>query len=342
MMMKGKQLFKLDDRQIDARPDELRLFAGVKNELQKLPYFLKHHRKIGIDRFFFIDNESTDGTVEYLKDQPDCHCFHASGSHFAENVTPPNWTNALLNTFGDHHWCLTIDVDELFVYPRYESLGLRDFCKFLDSMNAEVVFALMIDMYPKGAIESCRYERGKPFLDFCSYFDPDPGRKKEIGQVGYFPPIQVLGGVRERAFWHGRFKKTLPPCISKVPLIRWRKGMRYISAQHLHSGARLSDIQAALLHFKFLAAFHQTTANSLKDNRDVAEKGLEERAAYIEMLQKNPEFSLYDERSVNFRNSAQLVGLGWMSESEAYRKYVRRFSKTQMPMYETIDRHKPN
>src|SRR5262245_53663554 len=37
------------------------LVAVVRNEIQRLPGFLSHYRRLGIDRFMFIDNDSSDG-----------------------------------------------------------------------------------------------------------------------------------------------------------------------------------------------------------------------------------------------------------------------------------------
>lgn len=320
------QLQKLDSRPVPDRPGELRLFAGFRNEAERFPYFLEHHRRLGIERFFLIDNESTDGSNDFLARQPDCHFFHASGSHFAENITPPNWTNALLGAFGNGHWCLTLDIDELFVYPNYERCDLHEFCGFLDSQGDEAVFALMIDMYNNGPIKDAKYRPGRPFMETCSHLDPEPGWTID---VNHFPPFQAFGGVRERVFWHGRFKKTFPPCISKVPLIKWRRGMRYISAQHLHSGARLSAIHGALLHFKFLTSFHETSALHVVENKNLEEKTLSERAAYAEAMDANPQLTLMNERSVKFKNSRQLTELGWMRDTPEFAQFAKRPAKAR-------------
>jgi len=40
-----------------------------------LPWFLSYYRKIGVDKFFIIDNDSDDGTADYLSNQKDVHLF---------------------------------------------------------------------------------------------------------------------------------------------------------------------------------------------------------------------------------------------------------------------------
>ena len=71
-----------------------------------------------------------------LLQQDDCHCFHTDGAYFVENVEPPAWTNTLANAFGHGHWCLTVDVDELLVFPHWETIGLADFASI--SMPVEI------------------------------------------------------------------------------------------------------------------------------------------------------------------------------------------------------------
>lgn len=112
-MTQAVQLVKLDRHHVPSTKGEVRAFACIKNEIMRLPFLLDYHRKLGVDRFFFIDNGSTDGTVEFLQGERDCHCFHSDGNFFADNVEPPRWTNALRNVFGDGYWSLSLDADEM-------------------------------------------------------------------------------------------------------------------------------------------------------------------------------------------------------------------------------------
>lgn len=314
------EIIKLDERPVPGRPGEIRCFACLRNEALRLPFFLEHHRKLGVDRFFIIDNYSNDGSREFLLSQPDCHTFHCEGNYFAENVTPPAWTNRHLNLFGDGHWCLTVDPDELLVYPHYEHVSLREFCAFLDRTGADALFVRMLDMYAKGAITRNRYKAGQSFLQGSPYFDSDPGWIKPL--QGHHPPIQIFGGVRERVFWRGRYKRGLPPCLSKVPLAKWRKGKRYVASMHLISHANLSEVTGALLHFKFLTGFLKTMTEQVTEHAEVREKGLEEHGSYVEALRKDPNLTLWNEASVRYRGSQQLVQLGLIKTTAQYESFV--------------------
>ncbi|WP_162914125.1 glycosyltransferase family 2 protein [Taklimakanibacter lacteus] len=313
-------LAKIDTRRMQFARDEVLCVVGMRNELLRLPYFLEYHRKLGVDRFLCMDNGSDDGTTEYLLDQEDCHCFHTEGSHFANNIDPPNWSNAVLNAFCKGHWCVVIDGDELLVYPGSENVSLQQFCGFLGDDGADAMSASMIDMYADGPASDFTYRQGESFVETAPYFDPKPGWLRPIS--GVFPPIQMYGGVRERLFWRGR--NSRPPCLTKVPLVKWRDGMRYLVAQHLINQAELSPVTGALLHFKFLTGFHLRTEVEVLDNAEVEEKSLEEREAYLAVIKKQPNLTIRNSQSVEYRNSEQLVDLGWTQSSPAFDKFRLR------------------
>lgn len=315
---------RLDRGRIVRKSGGIRLFAAVRNERQRLACFLNHYRVLGVDRFFFADNLSTDGTIDYLLAQPDCHVFSAPGNYFAENVEPPQWTNALANVFGEGEWCLTVDADELFVYPHCSTLKLKEFCNFLDREKSEAVAAGMVDMYGAGPVATTLYKEGKHFLDSCPYFDPTPGWTR---QVEHCPGWQMFGGVRERVFWRNQPKEALPPCISKVPLVKWRKGKGYLISMHFHSGAKVSGICGALLHFKFLSGFGGATSEQVTQNRGIAEKGLSEKAIYLAALAAEPNLSLMDEHSVRYTGPDQLQKLGWMRSQKGLDAFASRLKK---------------
>jgi hypothetical protein len=315
---------RLDSRRMAKKAGETRVFVAVRNEQQRLACFLSHYRALGVDRFYFADNLSSDGTIEYLLAEPDCHVFSAPGNYFLENIEPPRWTNALANVFGDGEWCLTVDADELFVYPHCTTINLKQFCGFLDHEGSQAVATPMVDMYGEGAVAAARYREGTHFLESCPYFDPNPGW---IKQVEYCPGWQMFGGVRERVFWHNQPKAILPPCISKVPLVKWRKGKGYLVSMHFHSGTRVSQIRGALLHFKFLSGFTISTNEQVAKNRFVMDKTLGERAVYIAALAAEPNLTLMDKHSVRYTGPDQLQKLGWMRSQRNYDQFALNFKK---------------
>src|SRR5437868_8154974 len=79
-------------------PSQRIILCHVRDEAELLPYFLKHYREIGVKRFAFVDNGSTDNTLPYLLDQSDCDVFQFTGS-FRESGLGMIWKNLLLLTY---------------------------------------------------------------------------------------------------------------------------------------------------------------------------------------------------------------------------------------------------
>jgi len=126
---------------------EIRAFATCRNERLRLPAFLKHYRDLGVNRFFVIDNDSSDGTTDYLVGQPDVHLFRTA-NRYSEAEMGTNWLNALLSEFGVGSWCVTVDIDELLVYPGSENVPLPTLTAYLDDHGYEALSCMLLDLYP--------------------------------------------------------------------------------------------------------------------------------------------------------------------------------------------------
>ena len=82
------------------------LAAVVRNEIERLPGFLRHYRRLGVDRFTFIDNDSTDGGRELLAGEGDVDLWHARGSYFAAH-RGRLWVEAIVQGIARGHWILS-------------------------------------------------------------------------------------------------------------------------------------------------------------------------------------------------------------------------------------------
>ncbi|MFN4100521.1 MAG: glycosyltransferase family 2 protein, partial [Pararhodobacter sp.] len=112
---KERDLSLMADRTERIGKNTILLFATLRNEQPRLPYFLKYYRDLGVEHFLFVDNGSDDGSAEYLAEQPDASVWRTSASYKASRFGM-DWMNALLRRHGHGHWSLVVDVDEFFVY----------------------------------------------------------------------------------------------------------------------------------------------------------------------------------------------------------------------------------
>ena len=155
-LRKRRELFCQHDQTHLIRPDSFLLFSTIRNERVRLAYFLNYYRKLGVDHFFFVDNNSTDGSREYLLEQPDVSVWVSTRSYKRARFGV-DWQNWLLRKYGHGHWTLTVDPDEFFVYPFCDTRPLSALTDWLDASSIRSFGAMLLDMYPKGRLDEQPY-----------------------------------------------------------------------------------------------------------------------------------------------------------------------------------------
>lgn len=308
------KLHRLDSRSIVSSSDEIILFSCVRNEILRLPYFLDYYRSLGISKFIFVDNDSEDDTRDYLLSQSDVHLFATSES-YAQNNYGVAWLTSLLKEYGTNHWTLTLDADELLIYPYCEQIGLCEFTKFLDAAGSDALVTFMLDMYSCKPIALTKYASGEPFRNVCNYFDTGNYVRDAAG-------VPVRGGVRHRLFWETREREKPSPFLKKIPLVRWRYGLYYQLSTHIISDVKLSPVTGALQHFKFFSDFY-VLAKRESERKEHWDGGAQ-YAAYWDTLKNIPDLSGHHEGSVCYENSHQLVQLGLIQVTDSYADFAKR------------------
>lgn len=220
--------------------------AVVRNEMLRLPFLVSYYREQGFDTFIFIDNDSSDGTREFLLAQPNTMVL-AANEEYSKSGFGLAWVNAVLHQFCVGRWVLVVDADELLVWPHSEHETIADLTRRLDASGSEVLFTILLDMYSDRAFGEIGYVPGTPFIEYSRFFE---GPYQLTGAKS-FPYRQLYGGVRARAFGMLEQDGVFPPTVSKVPLVKWRAGQHFVLSTHgLHVPMALAPMRGALLHFK--------------------------------------------------------------------------------------------
>jgi Glycosyl transferase family 2 len=319
-------------------------FSTCRNERLRLPAFLEHYRGLGVDRFFIVDNDSSDGTRQFLADQPDVHLFLTAARH-SESNSGADWMNALLAEFGIGSWCVTVDIDELLVYPGSEHTPLPSLTRHLDRSGCEALACLLLDVYPASTLKDCVYHPGDRLLAAAPFFDSGPYHRMPVERC---PSVHISGGMRERVFypefrtrglgtkiydalfhrialrapilrdrpWLHAWRPPRPPCLTKVPLVRWKQQSRYLAANHWISPQMVAPETGVLLHFKFLQDFHDRVVREAEGGGHTYEAY--EYRRYAERNRRDPDLTLMYEGSTRFEGTMQLVRLGLMHDTEAW------------------------
>ncbi|MDP5306580.1 glycosyltransferase family 2 protein [Paracoccus spongiarum] len=313
-MRAGRALTPLADRTGAIRPRDILLFATLRNEIARLPEFLAHYRALGVAHFLIVDNDSDDGTPGYLRGQADLSLWRASGSYRAARFGM-DWLGALLIRHGHGHWCVTVDADELLVYPGCARHDLPALTAHLGARGIAGMGALMLDLYPAGRLGQADAPPDAPLTDRLPFFDAGPYRSRVMS------PRRnrwVQGGVRERAFFADRPDRA--PTLNKLPLIRWHRRMTYVNSTHSMLPPRMNDLydgpgdprlSGVLLHGKFLPEIVARSHEELLRRQHFADP--DAYAGYHRALTAGP--VLRDAASRRYEGPDLLVSLGLMGSA---------------------------
>lgn len=249
------QLTSLVNRTDRIKPGAILAFSTMRNERIRLPWFFRHYRRLGIDQFLIVDNDSDDGSTEYLLNQPDVSLWQSNASYRAARFGL-DWLTWLQMRHGHGHWCLMVDADELLVYDRHEDHPLPDLTRLLEERGQQAFGALMLDLYPKGPLGAQDYDPETDPTDLLRWFDAGPYRAQRQQPLGN---LWVQGGARERAFFADAPARS--PTLNKIPLVRWSRPYAYVNSCHsalprhlnyTYDGPGGADPSGVLLHTKFL------------------------------------------------------------------------------------------
>lgn len=305
------------DRTAAIRKGDILAFATIRNEAIRLPWFLDHHRRLGVSQFLVVDNGSDDGSTDLLAEQPDVSLWTTDHSYKASRFGM-DWLTWLLMRHGHGHWCLTVDADELLIYPYCDSRDLRALTHWLDAQGRPMLGAMMLDLYPRGPVGDQAYHAGDDPLATLQWFDP----------AGYGIRIQqpmgnlwIQGGPRARAFFAADPRRA--PTLNKVPLVKWHWRHAYVNSTHSLLPPRLNRIYAddggeapsgLLLHTKFLNTIVDRARIEQQRGEHFSNSALYDRYYYA--LTENPDLWTPLSRRVTTWRGFESMGLmsrgGWV------------------------------
>ncbi len=309
---KRRQVRSVADRTATIKPGAILAFVTVRNEGLRLPHFLDHHRKLGVDHFLIVDNESDDGSSDWLAGQDDVSLW-VTGQGYKQSRFGLDWLTWLQRRHGSGHWCLTLDADEILVYPYHESRDLRALTARLEALGRDAFGAMMLDMYPKGPLAAQSYAAGQDPVEVLPWFDSG----NYVVQVQpRMRNLWIQGGPRARAFFASDPRRA--PTLNKVPLVRWQRGFAYVNSTHALLPRRLNAVfdeaggeklSGILLHTKFLPVVVKKSAEERERQQHFANSALYED--YYDSLTRSPD--LWCAKSQRYTGWRQLEALGLMS-----------------------------
>jgi hypothetical protein len=307
---KRRELKPVANRTKTIKHDDILVFTTLRNEIARLPYFLKYYRNLGINHFVMVDNASDDGTREYLAEQPDVSLW-TSDKSYKRSRFGVDWLNWLQRKYGHGHWCLVVDTDEFFIYPFCDTRKIGALTDWLDASSIKSFGAMMLDMYPRGPVDHAYYTPGQDPFEVANWFDSG---NYTIKKNKMFGNLWIQGGPRARHFFAENAERA--PALNKIPLVKWDRSYAYVSSTHmlLPRGLNLvydewggEKASGCLLHAKFLNSFTEKAQEELVRREHFANS--HEYRAY-----QHQELDLWNKWSEKYINWRQLEILGLMSK----------------------------
>lgn len=143
-------LFHLNqaDRGVEIDQNDICLFTCVKNEESYLPKFIEHYRKMGVSKFFIVDDHSR-MPVSDLDLGADVTILKPKVGRFGTSKTL--WLEGLIKAYvPEGAWVMTVDADEFVQLPRPFN-NLTELVKDLEVAQRDYSVGLLLDMVPAAA-----------------------------------------------------------------------------------------------------------------------------------------------------------------------------------------------
>lgn len=253
------------------------LVSVIKNELDKLPAFFTHYRKLGIKRFVIIDNASSDGTMEFLMKQRDVELYTVKEKF--RGSLKEGWINRILALYGFNRWYLVVDADELLVWPQLEKKTLSEMVMIFQKHRYYRPLAIMLDMYSEGVL----YQGSSDDVlqKFC-FLDKDTYYQIENDLVDI-----LSGGPRKRVLGSEVW-------LSKTPLFFLKPGDILCQAHYMYPYKKHKRLRCplALLHYKF--AYRA----SYKEMKEYVRNGIDSNRIFESKACLNRNMKFYYENSL--------------------------------------------
>lgn len=292
-------------------PNGLVALAVMRDEGERLPFWLAYHRWLGIDHFCIVDHRSADDTPSLLARQIDVTVYR-SDAPFGGEQGKFHWLANLIHACQHQRWLAILDGDELLVALPWCRAGLSRTVAKAEDEGASAIVATLVDCYPDKLDGGHRLStpvwwHRSPWFDHGPYIDWSR-------PTGF--PATIYGGIRERLFWPRwrdapKWQRRLlwrgePPCMSKVPLLRAGAQGRFVN-NHRVDDVTVAKGTLAILHYKFEADLARRTDIALTE-RQYYRRSQEYR--YFKPLLKQHRRSLISSRSHRLKTIHSLAEAG--------------------------------
>ncbi len=299
--------------------DELVVLILVRNGIAHVESSIEHHFSLGAKHMVFLDNGSTDGTVEALRGHANVSVLRTELPYKEYNIA---FKRYLIERFGRDRWTLSVDVDELFDYPFSDVVGIKSLLGYLNENDYTAVVSHMLDMFPGRPLREEGPRAGEVVQqDSYRFYDISDVRTRpysEVGDIG-----NVLGNGEIELLWGGVHRRVFggSPLLTKHPLVFLDGRLKPMDlSDHWAGNARVADLTGLLLHYKLVDGIYGQVRREMDERRDLNLGGKYDN--YSGVLQETPDLLIRNEASRELGSVNELVGTHLVTVSRRYMRLV--------------------
>lgn len=278
---------------------DIPLVAQIRNARRYVPSFLEHYRNLGVTRFIFVDDQSSDESLDYLDGIEDVDLYQSHLSYMQSN-RGILFKEEIIETYGKNRWWVFVDIDEYLVYHGLERHGLRDVIHALERRGLARMLAPLLDMYPLGDVDVAHFDGLDSTMPWivASAFDRSGYSIRFTGK-----DWEIRGGVRRRLF--GNLVELTKYPLMYVAEQDYFKSIHYPRPHHKNYVPVLGN----LLHFKFFSDYEDSIRTAAQEGR-YFENSKHYKVA-LDRIQQGSASFYHRDVSEKFTNVDQLWELGF-------------------------------
>jgi len=298
----------------DVKKHDLVVVCVVKNGLLYINKFIDHYTKIGAKHIVFLDNGSTDGTVEVAAGHRDVTILKTDAPF---STFKAQMRQYLISEFSGSGWVLCADIDEFLDYPYSNVIDINDFIGYLNKNNYNCVACHMLDLFPRFDLKSDYYH---DFVIDSIYYDISNLRSKKYKEEPNNLDNEMkfyFGGIRKKVF-------NTDVALTKHKFVRLSGNLK---ARHIIShgirNANIADVNCVLKHYKFTDKFIHYVRNAVREENYFDDSA--EYKKYFQVWVDNEELRLKTDDAQKLDDVNELVENGFLTVSDDYKEFVKHY-----------------
>lgn len=324
--------------------NELAVFCLVRDGRPYVRSFIEHYLSLGVKHVYFLDNGSTDGTVEVAKEYENVTVFQST---LPFKVYQMQMKQYLMERFARNRWALCVDIDELFDYPYSDVVSLNTLLNYLSERSFTAVVTQMLDMFSEEPVlDAATQDKDERLKEQYRFYDISNVHAHDYEtHTGICGPGNSLTNGDISIYKDGVKGTVFPgntPVLTKHALVYLDDRIRPMDGNaHKASNAKVADITCVLFHYKFTNNLHESVRLAVM--RENYNKDSRKHKMYLKTLEKKPSLHLKRDTSKKLNGVNELVHNQFLVVSKQYLTLLENEERgrtsqiVQNKPYKTID-----